>query len=363
VRVLVANAGSSSLKLSVIADGEETLAETQLGQPSEAGVMQALLAFAAKQEHLDAVGHRIVHGGPDLQSAVLVDERVRAQLNVAAEIAPLHVLPALHVLDALREHTDVPQIACFDTSFHAALPAPASTYAIPPAWRERYGIRRYGFHGLSCAWSLQRASRLLARPANELQLLVAHLGAGASVSAIRHGHSIDTSMGFTPLEGLVMSTRSGTVDPGAILWLQTAHGLTASEVTQQLEHASGTLGLGGSADMREVLERAATGDASAALARDVYVHRARALFASMAASLERIDAIVFTGGVGENAAEIRDLICRGLYVLGVARPTRTAAPGADAVISAASAAVAILVTHAREDLEINREVRELISVA
>ncbi len=349
------------MKLSVIGESDDTLAETELvGAPAGTAHDDALFAFIDAQEDLGAVGHRIVHGGAALRAPVVVDDAVRAQLEATAQLAPLHVPPALAVLDAVRERTNLRQVACFDTAFHATLPAAATTYAIPAAWREDLGIQRFGFHGLSCAWSLRRASLLLGRSPESLHLVVAHLGAGASVTGIRGGRSADTSMGFTPLEGLVMATRSGTVDPGALLYVQTHGAVGAAAMNDLLEHELGLRGLGGSADMREILDRASAGDAKAVLARDVYVHRARAMLSSVAASLDRLDAIVFTGGVGENAPEIRDRICAGLRVLGVVAPRVTIPPEGDAVISDPAARVTILVVRAREDLEISREVRELI---
>ncbi|HVC05654.1 MAG TPA: acetate/propionate family kinase [Candidatus Acidoferrales bacterium] len=359
--VLAVNAGSSSLKLSVIGENDATLAETELeGPPAGGGHDRALLHFIDAQQDLGAVGHRIVHGGPELRTPVIVDPSVRRQLDATAQLAPLHVPPALAVLDTVRQHTSLTQVACFDTAFHASLPAAASTYAIPSSWRTDFGIRRYGFHGLSCAWSLRRAASLLGRTADSLNIVVAHLGAGASVTAIRDGRSADTSMGFTPLEGLVMATRSGSVDPGALLFIQTHGGMAAPAMNDALERSSGILALGGSADMRDILARADAGDAQAALARDVYVHRARALLSGVAASLDRLDAIVFTGGIGENATEIRDRICSGLGVLGVVASDTVPPHDGDAVMSGAMARVAILVVHAREDLEISREVRELL---
>ncbi len=359
MRVLVANTGSSSLKLSVV-DGGRATSSTELGQPSLGTTVAAMVDFSREAGELDAVGHRIVHGGPHLTGSAIVDARVRAKLDTAAEIAPLHVPAALHVLDVLRDTLHIPHVVCLDTAFHASLPAAAHTYAIPSEWRGRYGVRRYGFHGLSCAWSLRRAAELLRRDANDLRLLVAHLGAGASVTAIRDSRSADTTMGFTPLEGLVMATRSGTVDPGALLWLQAARGMSLAEVSHALEQLSGTLGLGGSADMRALLAMAAHGDERAVLARDVYVHRARALTAAMAASLDRLDTLVFTGGVGEHAGEIRAAICAGLRVIGVdARGADGDAPD-DRVLSPPGVTPAVLVVHAREDLEIAREVRLLL---
>ncbi len=359
--VLVVNAGSNSLKLSVIGDGDATLAATEFSRPPDASMRDSIFGFLAKQDDVTAIGHRIVHGGPALTHTVVVDDAVRAQLDIAAAMAPLHVPPALAILDALRERSGLMQIACFDTAFHSSLPVAATTYAIPERWRDEYGIRRYGFHGLSCAWALRRCASILDRDPATLQIVVAHLGGGASVTAIRNGRSVDTSMGFTPLEGLVMETRSGTVDPGALLYLQTTAGVGAEAMSDTLERGSGILALGGSADMREILSAAAAGNAPAALARDVYVHRARALLSGVVASLDRLDAIVFTGGVGENATEIRDGICDGLRLLGVTKPDPTIVLDADGVISGTSAAVPVLIVHAREDLEIAREMRELIA--
>jgi acetate kinase len=359
--VFVVNAGSNSLKLSVIGADDATLAATTLARPPDPSMHDAVLEFLAAQSGISAIGHRIVHGGSALTSTVVVDDAVRAQLDIAASMAPLHVPPALAILDMLRARSGIPQVACFDTAFHSSLPAAATTYAIPLTWRDEYGIRRYGFHGLSCAWSLSRCAALLHRDPATLQIVVAHLGGGASVTAIRDGHSVDTSMGFTPLEGLVMETRSGTVDPGALLYLQTQAGISPEAMSDALERSSGILALGGSADMRDILEHAAAGDASGALARDVYIHRATALLAGVAASLEHLDAIVFTGGVGEHAAGIRDGICAGLQVLGVTRPDQTIATEADGIITARGASVAVVIVHAREDLEIAREVRDLLA--
>jgi acetate kinase len=362
MRILVLNAGSSSLKMSVVGDGDDTLESVELGAPGDPATLAALTDRLNAWKPVDVVAHRIVHSGPHLRDTVVVDDRVRRLLDAAAELAPLHVPPALRILDLARRLLPVPQVACFDTSFHATLPAAAATYAVPARWREEYGVRRYGFHGLSCAWSLRRAGALLDTEASALHLLVAHLGSGASVTAIRHGVSVDTSMGFTPMEGLVMATRAGTIDPGALLWLQTARGVTAASMTDTLEHDAGLTALAGTGDMRALLASAAAGDDQAGLARDVYVHRARALFAAMAASLERVDAIVFTGGVGEHAAEIRSAICAGLRVLGVRAEDGAAPGGVDAMVSPAEARVALLVVHAREDLEMAREVRTLLEM-
>ncbi len=225
---------------------------------------------------MDCAGHRIVHGGPSFTSAVVVDDRVRAELESLVDLAPLHLPASLAGLDAVRAALpSVPSVACFDTAFHATIPAEAATYALPAQWRD-LGIRRYGFHGLSHAYAARRAAEILELPVDGLRLVSCHLGAGASLCAVHSGRSVDTTMGFTPLEGLVMATRSGSVDPGLVLWLQRQHGLSADEVFDGLESRSGLLGLAGTADMREVLARMDSGDEAARLAFDVYVYRIRA---------------------------------------------------------------------------------------
>jgi acetate kinase len=259
---------------------------------------------------------------------------------------------------------DVPHVACFDTAFHATIPPAAATYALPRAWRERWPLRRFGFHGLSHAYAARRAAHLLGRPPAALRLVTAHLGAGASLAAIRDGRSVDTTMGFTPLEGLVMATRSGSVDPGLVLWIQQEGGLPVGEIAAGLEHESGLLGLAGSADMRDVLKAAEAGERDALLARDVYLHRLRAEIAAMAAALGGLDALVFTGGVGENSPMIRELAVEGLGFLGVSiDPDRNDARGAgDRFASQSGSAAGVLVVESREDLEIARLARAVVAV-
>ena len=240
----------------------------------------------------------------------------------------------------------LPEVACFDTAFHAGLPAAASTYALPAAWRERWPLRRYGFHGLSHAWAARRAG-----PG---RVVTCHLGAGASLAAVRDGRCVDTTMGFTPLEGLVMATRSGSVDPGLLLWLLEHTGMTERELAEALEHESGLKGLAGTGDMREVLAAAARGESAATLALDVYLHRLRAGIAEMVAALGGLDALVFTGGVGERAPEVRAGAAEGLGFLGVAVDAERNAAGAEEI---GAGGARVLVVEAREDLEIARGVR------
>ncbi len=363
MRVLVVNAGSSSLKLRLLDSEDRTIGERELAAPR--AVVDDDQLRAALQDGLseaDAVGHRIVHGGEHFRSAVRVDPDVRVALGELADLAPLHQTKSLAALDAVScALPDLPAVACLDTAFHATLPPSASTYALPRAWRERWPLRRYGFHGLSHAYVARRTAELLGRPSAELRIVSCHLGAGASLCAINAGRSVDTTMGFTPLEGLVMATRSGNVDPGLLLWLLEHERLDVGAMAQALEHESGLVGLAGTADMREVLARAGDGEGDATLALDVYVHRLRAAIAAMAVALDGLDALVFTGGVGERAAALRARAADGLSLLGIALdPECNAASGSDVDIATPEADVRTLVIAAREDLQIAREVRGLL---
>jgi acetate kinase len=363
VRVLVANAGSSSLKLSLLDEDDRTLAARELEAPGE-GVDADELSAALDGGLADAdvVGHRIVHGGERYRAAVRIDPGVEAELRALADLAPLHQAKSLAALDAVTAALPaLPAVACFDTAFHATLPPAAATYALPLAWRERYGIRRYGFHGLSHAWVARRAPVLLGRDSAGLRLVSAHLGAGASLCAISGGRSIDTTMGFTPLEGLVMATRSGSVDPGLLLWLLEHEALSEAEMAHALEHESGLRGLAGTADMRALLSRAQAHEPSAQLGLDVYLHRLRAAIAAMVASLHGIDALIFTGGVGSRAPLVRELAVDGLDFLGLAIDRGANAEAADdADVSLAGAGARTLVITAREDLEIARQCRAVM---
>ena len=361
--MLVVNAGSSSLKLSLIGDANATLAERELAAPRstiDAGELRAALGDGLGEA--EAVGHRIVHGGERFRQAVLVDASVEEALRGLVQMAPLHQPKSLAALDAVsRALPGVPAVACFDTAFHATLPVAARTYALPARWRERWGVRRYGFHGLSHAWVARRAPQLLEADPSELRIVSCHLGAGASLCAIAGGRSVDTTMGFTPLEGLVMATRSGNVDPGLLLWLMEQTGMTEAELAQSLEHESGLLGLAGTADMRDVVARSTARDEEAGAALDVYLHRLRAGIAAMAASLGGIDALVFTGGDGENSPVIRAEAAAGLGFLGVrVDPERNDAAAHDREITAAGATARTLVIRAREDLEITAQVDRLL---
>ena len=362
MRLLVVNAGSSSLKLSVL-DGEtlclgETLPVTG-AQLDEDAVRKVIERGGA----IDAVGHRVVHGGSEFVEPVEIDERVLRRLHALADLAPLHQPKSLRALELVSGILPgLPAVACFDTAFHARIPAAAATYALPAEWRTRWELRRFGFHGLSHAYASRRAGELSGRTVEELRIVTCHLGAGASLAAVQHGTSVDTTMGFTPLEGLVMATRSGSVDPGLVLWLEEHVGMPPSELAATLEHRSGLLGLSGTADMEEVLAAEQQGAADAGLAVAVYLHRLRAGIAAMAAAMDGLDLLVFTGGVGEHSAAIRARAAAGLSFLGVAldrAANDVAAP--DAEIGQTAAAVRTFLVEAREDLEIAREVERLLA--
>jgi acetate kinase len=362
VRVLVVNAGSSTLKLRLLDAGDATLADAELELHAGAGDAAGLRGLAADaiaaMPRPDAVGHRVVHGGERFRDAVVVDASVEAALRELTELAPLHQPKSLAALDVVSAALPgVPAVACFDTAFHATLTPAATTYALPAEWRDRWPLRRFGFHGLSHAYASRRAAELT----GARRIVTCHLGAGASLAAVLDGRSVDTTMGFTPLEGLVMATRSGDLDPGLVLWLEDRHGLSPRAMSEVLEHESGLKGLAGTADMREVLERAERGDAAAQLALDVHVHRLRKGIASMAAAAGGLDALVFTGGVGERAPRVRGLTADGLGFLGVGidEAANKEATG-DAEIGAPDASARTLVLAAREDLEIARQVRALL---
>jgi acetate kinase len=361
VRILIVNAGSSSLKLRVLDDGDRLLAEHDLGAVEGSDLADQLEAVIGGWPQVDAVGHRVVHGGERFRDAVLIGPEVERELRALSELAPLHQAKSLAALDAVtRILPNIPSVACFDTAFHATLPRAASTYALPAAWRERWALRRYGFHGLSHAYASRRAAELLSRQPG--RLVTCHLGAGASLCAVRDGRSVDTTMGFTPLEGLVMATRSGTVDPGLVLWLLEHARLSERDLGEALEHDSGLRALAGTPDMQEVLRRREAGDSRARLALDVYLHRLRAEVAAMAAALGGVDALVFTGGVGERSAQVRQEACAGLEFLGVALDGGANERGTnDRDVSPPVAAVRVLVIAAREDLEIARQVRAVLA--
>ena len=392
MKVGVCNSGSSSLKFSLFeADQELLLADgsidwatqpTQLrlhypGQPEireELHLREHGEAFSRILSDLRtgplapllcndepaAVGHRIVHGGTRFAAAVRITAEVQDAIHELCELAPLHNLAGLEGIRAIgRVLPSVPQVAVFDTAFHATLPTAARTYAIPRTWTTEWGIYRYGFHGLSHAYCSRRAAAMLSRSSD--RIVIAHLGNGASVSAVRNGVCVDTSMGFTPLEGVVMGTRSGSLDPGVLLYLLRHKGLTVEQLDHALNYESGLVGLSGiSSDMRQILKEAPNSP-DARLALEVYIHRLVQTIAAMAATLGGVDGLVFTAGVGENSAQVRELVCKNLGHLGLELDTTANArckPDAD--IASRTSPGRILVISSREDLTILRETRRVI---
>ena len=361
-RVLVVNTGSSSVKLRLLGADDEVAFRADLGPMADpvavADLVRHLRALASSA-NVDVVGHRVVHGGGRFRASVAVDDAVEHELDDLGDLAPLHNPPAVAALRAARRLVAVPHVACFDTAFHATMPAEASTLAVPAVWREQWGVRRYGFHGLSHAYAARRAAALVGAVPEALRVVTCHLGAGASLCAVAAGRSVDTTMGFTPLDGLVMATRSGAVDPGALLWLQRRAGLDPDDLETALDRESGLLGLSGvGASPRELYPAADAGHRAARLALDVYLHRLAAAVAAMATSAGGLDAIAFTGGVGENDARLRaDAVARLAWLGAAVEPGANGEAGGDRVVSPPGARPVVCVVAAREDLEIAAEAR------
>ncbi len=393
MRVLVLNPGSSSLKSSVIetaaipapaADGSvEAASAGSLAPVGQFGVdwgvdataggdpggdIRALLAryeaAGVSPASLAAVGYRVVHGGATLLEPALVTAELIAQVTALEDLAPLHNgIAAATMKAALTEIPRLPHVAVFDTAFHATLPEDAYRYPVPERWYREWGVRRYGFHGMSVAWSVERAAALLGRPATRLRLVVAHLGSGCSVTATEGGRSVATSMGLTPLEGLMMGTRAGSIDPGILFYLLRTGRLDAAELAEQMDHESGLVGISGrTSDVRELLRQEASGDDAATLALAVFVRRAAECIAAATTSLPALDAIVFTGGIGENASGVRARIVARLASVGVG-PIPERQVGEDAVLSAGGTGPAVLRIEAREDLIVAREAARLAGMA
>jgi acetate kinase len=358
------NMGSSSLKWVVLDASSEQIKQQggaqwhgAAGGQHEAELQEALGGVG----EVDAVGHRVVHGGLDFRDPTLIDESVRQGIQSLAELAPLHNPAALAGIDAARKHfPDVPQIAAFDTAFHRDIPEASATYPIPWDWTNRWQLRRFGFHGLSVQYAVERAQELLGGLPR--RVVVCHLGAGCSVTAVLDGRSINTSMGFTPLEGTMMTQRSGSVDPGMLVYLLTRGGIRPDELDRGLNEQSGLFGVSGvSADLRDVLRAVDEGHQRATLARDMFVHRLVETIGGMLGSLGGLDALVFTGGIGEHSAAIRQAACASFEFLGlrVERDRNQADPVA-ADVAAPESQVRVLVVTAREDLAIVRQVRRLL---
>ncbi|MFG1798647.1 acetate kinase [Micromonospora carbonacea] len=372
-RVLVLNCGSSSVKYRLY-DGDEVLVKgtvERVGEPGggpadhEAAVRGILDRLGPDGlAGLTAVGHRVVHGGRRFTEPVLVDDAVFAAIGELVPLAPLHNPANLAGIRVAREALPgVPQVAVFDTAFHHTLPEAAATYAIDRDTARRHDIRRYGFHGTSHAYVSRRTAELLGRPYDELNTITLHLGNGASACAVQGGRSVATSMGMSPLEGLVMGTRSGDLDPTIVFHLRREAGMGVDEIDDLLNHRSGLLGLAGVNDMREVLARRDAGDPAAALAFDVYTRRITGYVGAYYALLGRVDAVTFTAGVGEHAAPVRAAALAGLGRLGIAvDPARNDGTG-DRVISPAGAEVAVCVVGTDEEREIARAARTVADAA
>jgi acetate kinase len=392
--VLVVNCGSSSIKLALIEpksgaepwhalgerlgssggkDAKLTLsprnAESRtiaLEKATHEAALDAALAALPKVE-LAAVGHRVVHGGEAFSESVVIDARAIEAIEACSDLAPLHNPANLIGIRAARERLpDLGQVAVFDTAFHHTLPAHAYLYAVPYGLYEKRKVRRYGFHGTSHRYVSERAAELLGKPASELNLITAHLGNGASAAAVRGGKSADTTMGFTPLEGLVMGTRSGDVDPNLHAYLVEHAGMTLEEVTDLLNKQSGLLGLSGASnDMRNLLQLEAAGNTRAKLAIDVFCYRLAKGVLGLCAALPSLDALVFTGGIGENAAPVRERSVRALSVLGASLDPRLNAEHgrtSGGVVSDAASKIRVMVVPTNEELVIAREAARLLSL-
>ncbi len=400
MRVLVVNAGSSSLKCQLIeTDGKVSLMKCLA---EKAGTLDAFMnvSFAPdfqktvhdvagltvpecleellrvlvtdpaspirRLDEVRAIGNRIVAGGEFFSASVLIDHDVREKLLLCEELAPLHNPAADACIDLMRRlMPDTPQVAVFDTAFHATMPPKAYLYPLPMAYYEKYKIRRYGAHGTSHRYAAQQAANLLGRPLEDLGLITCHLGNGGSITAVNHGESIDTTMGFTPLEGLMMGTRSGSVDPAIITYLMRRENMSYDEMDAVLNRESGVLGISGiSADMRDVLEAAGAGNAQAELAIEMYVYRVQKAIGSYYAAMTRTDAVVMTAGIGENSAELRERIFAGLAHMGMILDKEhndvTGQIGVNRVISIDDSPIKICIVTTDEEMRIARETDDLV---
>ena len=399
--ILAINGGSSSLKFGLFdartcdpllggdidwAHGDRTRAQFTLrprhGQPVSSGVAVAddlsavKLAINAvldcgtpgprRKSNITAVGHRVVHGGAQFHQSILIDSRVKAAIAGLAKLAPLHNPPVLNAVAAVEALLPgVPQVAVFDTAFFAKLPPKAFLYALPYEYYERWGIRRFGFHGLSHGYCAGRAAEVLGRPLVGLRIITCHLGGGCSAAAVRGGVAIATTLGFSPLDGLMMGTRPGSVDPGILLHLQREHGLTVEELDQALHYSSGLLGISGvSSDLAQIEAAAARGNKRARLAFDMFADRVRSAIGALAATLGGMDALTFTDRIGEHSAALRAAACEGLEFMGLRLdPERNAHPKPDTDLARADSPARILVIHTEEELMVARETRRVLASA
>ncbi len=368
--ILVLNAGSSSLKLSLFdweslsQENEKQISWGQGADTDVTGHQEGLhrLLEGVETSQIAAVGHRVVHGGMLYTAPVLLDESVKTGLKKLVELAPLHNAAALSVIEATQKLLPgIPQVATFDTIFHRSLPPAAYLYPVPYEWYTNWQIRRYGFHGLSYTYCSERAAELLDQPLSQLKLIACHLGSGCSLAAIEAGQSLATTMGFTPLEGLMMGSRSGSVDPGILLYLLEHNYLSRDELDYALNHSSGLKGISGSNDFREVVKGWQQGQERNTLAFNMFVERLCQGIAAMVAALGGPGALVFTGGIGEHSAELRQAVVERLAWLGLELDlARNGADPKDENVAAASSKVPILVIHTREELVIARQTQQLL---
>ena len=399
MKILVINCGSSSIKYSLLdMEREETLAQgliEKIGEEysifrqkasgreiekitrienHEHGLRLILdslknpsIGVIRDQSEISAVGHRVVHGGSDFVGSTIIDDEVIETIRKYSPLAPLHNPPNLAGITVLRSLLPrIPHVAVFDTAFHQTMPEVAYLYPIPYEYYEKYGIRRYGFHGTSHRYVSQRAAEILGRSPKELRIITCHLGNGCSITAVDRGRSVDTSMGFTPLEGVPMGTRSGDVDPSIVQFIAEVENLTLKEVYEILNKRSGLLGVSGvSNDVREIKKAADSGDHRAEIALEILAYRVKKYIGAYAAVMGGVDVVVFTAGIGENAHYVRSKICEGLEFLGITLDEdRNRDPAKwNGVISAEGSRVKVLVVPTREDLIIAKETLEAIERA
>ena len=389
--ILVINAGSSSLKFGQFdAQAREALlsgsidwaagdrrraklavcrrheqeARSVVDVPDDRAAISCAIRALAEEREIKAVGHRVIHGGVEFQGAARIDDKVKATIARLAELAPLHNPPALEAIKATEAALPgVPQVAVFDTAFFARLPQRAYIFPLPYEWYEQWGVRRFGFHGISNAYCAARAAELLGRSQSELRIVTCHLGGGCSATAVRGGLPVMTTMGFTPLAGLMMGTRPGSVDPGILIHLQRRHGLTADDLDDALNHRSGLLGVSGvSPDIAKVESAASRGNERARLAFDIFADNVRSAIGALTVTMGAIDALVFTDRVGEGSATLRAAVCEGLECVGLRLDAqRNAACRPDADVAAPDSLARILVIHTREELMIAGETRRALS--
>ena len=398
MKILVLNCGSSSIKyqfmemdgekvlaaglLDKIGLGSSTLAHRPAGRDKvvltadiydhTAGIEMVVAALTSAEHgvvksaaEIAAVGHRVVHGGEKFSASAVIDEAVLQQLRDCIELAPLHNPPNLKGIEACTQiMPKTPQVAVFDTAFHQTMPPAAYMYALPYVLYQRYGLRRYGFHGTSHFYVARESARLLGKPMEQVKVITCHLGNGASIAAVSEGKSVDTSMGFTPLEGLVMGTRCGDMDPAIILYLMAKEELTQGEANTLMNKHSGLQGLSGvSSDMRGIIGEMDLGNPRAQLAFDTYCYRVRKYIGAYTAAMGGVDALVFTAGVGENSWRVREACCRGLDCLGLVldqEKNRACAAGTPGDVAAADARARIHVIPTNEELVIARDTRDIV---